>query len=62
MALDDGREFRYAWAKAFAMTEWSKPEEYGDVFALNYVEGYEMRNLGHEDAIEYAKQQADNAQ
>ena len=61
-ALDKGQEYRYAWAKAHAMTEWSKPEGYGDVFATHYVEGRENKELNREDAIEYAKQQADSAQ
>ena len=44
------------------MTEWSKREDYGDVFARNYVDGREKKELNLEDAIEYAKQQADSAQ
>jgi hypothetical protein len=62
MAMGDGQEFLYAWAKAYAMTQWTKPESYGNVFASNYVEGRENKELNHDDAIEYAKQQADSAQ
>ena len=62
MALSDGQEFRYAWAKAYAMTEWTKPEAYGNVFASYYVEGRGTKELNPDDAIEYAKQQADSAQ
>ena len=62
MALGDGQEINYAWAKAHAMTEWTKPGEYGDVFASHYVKAREEQELNHADTIEYAKQQADNAQ
>ena len=61
MTIGDEHSFRYAWAKAYAMTEWSKQARYGEVFASHYVDGRENRELGHQEALDYAKQQADKS-
>ena len=52
----------YALRKAYAMTEWSKPEAYGKEYALGYLEGRYQKDMNHQEALEYAKQQADKAQ